>query len=574
MGTVLRMFPLTSSVGTVGDRLEAPRDKAPTGTVAHVFTDVQGSTRLWERCHADMGEALDLHNRVLRELIRAHGGYEVKTQGDSFMVAFGSVVEAVRWCLAAQQALLDAPWPETLLAQTDAAEEKGPKGLLHRGLRVRMGVHLGEPECREDERTGQTDYFGRMVNVAARVTSAGHGGQVLVSASAWTRVADAWESLGGPVVRSLGDYHLKGIEEPVSLVEVLPARLAERRFEALRVPRARRGNLPGESGEFIGREAELARLRLCFAEGSRLVTLLGPGGMGKSRLATRFGNLEANEWEGGVWLCELTDAATVDDICHAVGRVLGVALTRSGEDSAPADRLGRALAGRGDVLVLLDNVEHVIQHMPATLGRWRELAPRARFLVTSREALLLPAERVVDLEPLSVPEENETRLDVLLGCDAVRLFVQRTRAVRGGFELTEAEAPLVADIVSKLDGIPLAIELAAARTNLLGVSQIQERLSRRFELLRGGRRDGSARQNTLWGAIDWSWNLLEPAERAALAQCSVFRGGFSLESAEAVLLFPPGGPDVLEIIHSLRSKSLLRAYTPDGLTGEIGRAHV
>ncbi|WNG22552.1 ATP-binding protein [Cystobacter fuscus] len=547
----------------------APPVAPPTGTVALVFTDVQGSTRLWERCPSDMGRALDVHNEVLRALLDVHGGYEVKTQGDSFMVAFASVVEAVRWCLEAQQALVEAPWPEVLLAEPDARVERGPHGVMHRGLRVRMGVHLGEPECRLDERTGHMDYFGRMVNAAARIASAGHGGQVLVSASAWTRVADAWEALGGPVVRSLGDYLLKGIEEPMALVEVLPARLADRRFEAPRVQKARRGNLPGETGELIGRDEELKELRRCFAEGLSLVTLLGPGGMGKSRLATRFGNLEAEGWDGGVWLCELSDAVTVDDICHAVGRALGVTLTRSGEDSEPADRLGRALAGRGDVLVILDNVEHVIQHMPATLGRWRELAPRARFLVTSREALQLPTERVVDLEPLGVPEEGETRLPVLLACGAVYLFVQRTRAVRGGFELTEAEAPLVADIVRKLDGIPLAIELAAARTNLLGVSQIQDRLSRRFELLRGGRRDGSARQNTLWGAIDWSWNLLEPAERAALAQCSVFRGGFTLESAEAVLVFPPGGPDVLEIIHSLRSKSLLRVFTPDGLPGEL-----
>ncbi|MET0403143.1 MAG: adenylate/guanylate cyclase domain-containing protein [Cystobacter sp.] len=542
---------------------------APTGTVALVFTDVQGSTRLWERCPGDMGRALDVHNAVLRSLLGAHGGYEVKTQGDSFMVAFASVVSAVRWCLEAQRALLEAPWPESLLGEPDACVERGAHGLLHRGLRVRMGVHLGEPECRPDERTGRMDYFGRMVNAAARIAAAGHGGQVLVSAGTWARVADAWEALGGPVVRSLGDYFLKGIEEPMSLVEVLPSRLMERRFDVPRVQKARRGNLPAESGELIGRAEELTRLRLCFAEGHRLVTVLGPGGMGKSRLATRFGHLEADEWEGGAWLCELTDAVTVDDICHAVGRALGVTLTRSGEDSAPAERLGRALAGRGDVLVILDNVEHVIQHMPATLGRWRELAPRARFLLTSREALQMPTERVVELAPLEVPEDGETRPAVLLACGAVYLFVQRTRGVRGGFELTEAEAPLVADIVRKLDGIPLAIELAAARTNLLGVSQIQERLSRRFELLRGGRRDGSARQNTLWGAIDWSWNLLEPAERAALAQCSVFRGGFTLDAAEAVLVFPPGGPDILEIIHSLRSKSLLRAITPEGLPGEL-----
>ncbi|WP_233261325.1 adenylate/guanylate cyclase domain-containing protein [Vitiosangium sp. GDMCC 1.1324] len=575
MGSVLRMFSpasITESPGLGGaSRRRTSTSAAPSGTVALVFTDVQGSTRLWERCSAEMRRALELHDEVLRSLLEAHGGYEVKTQGDAFMVAFTSAVEAVRWCLAVQQALLIAPWPEGLLVEPEAAEERSVGGgLVYRGLRVRMGVHLGEPECRFDERTGQVDYFGRVVNVAARVASAGHGGQVLVSGPTWARVEGEVASLGQPVVRAMGEYHLKGIEEAITLVEVLPASLAERRFEALRVQRVRRGHVPSESGELVGRQEELALLRRSFGEGARLVTLLGPGGMGKSRLATRFGNLEleACTWEGGVWMCELPDASTVDDICHAVGQALGVALNRSGEDK-PTERLGRVLAGRGEVLVILDNVEQVVHHMPAMLGRWRALAPRARFLVTSREALLLPEERVIDLAPLVVPEEGETHAERLVRCDSVRLFVQRARAVRGSFELTDAEAPLVADIVRKLDGIPLAIELAAARTNLLGVAQIQERLSRRFELLRGGRRDGSARQSTLWGAIDWSWNLLEPAERAALAQCSVFRGGFSLEAAEAVLLFPPGGPDVMEIIHSLRSKSLLRAYAPDGLSGEL-----
>lgn len=572
MGSVLRMFPPGEHTEAGSEVLPLRRGSCvqpPTGRVTLVFTDVQGSTRLWERCSAAMRTALDVHDEVLRSLLEKSGGYEVKTQGDSFMVAFTSETEAVRWCLEAQRALLEAPWPEALLAEPDAAEVRGPHGLLFRGLRVRMGIHRGDPECRVDERTGRADYFGRMVNVAARVASAGQGGQVLLSGEAWSHVEDASEHLGQPVVRALGEYHLKGIEEAVALVELLPASLADRRFGALRVQPVLRGNLRGDTGDIIGRHDELTALKRAFGEGARLVTLLGPGGMGKSRLATRFGSLELDAWQGGVWMCELADAATVGDICHAVGRALGVTLTRSGEDSEPAERLGRALAGRGDVLVLLDNVEQVIQHMPATLGRWRALAPQARFLVTSREALLLPEERVVELEPLAVPEEGESRRAVLEGCDAVRLFVQRARAVRGGFELTDADAPAVADIVRKLDGIPLAVELAAARINLLGVSQIQERLSRRFELLRGGRRDGSARQSTLWGAIDWSWNLLEPGERAALAQCSVFRGGFSLEAAEAVLMFPPGGPDVMEIIHSLRSKSLLRSFAPDGFTGEL-----
>ncbi|HEX8440920.1 ATP-binding protein [Archangium sp.] len=573
MGRVLHMFSEATTTGVTDSegpsRRVSPSAVAPTGTVALVFTDVQGSTHLWERCGSSMRAALDVHDRVLRSLLAEGDGYEVKTQGDSFMVAFASAVEAVRWCLEAQQALLLAPWPEEILAEEDAAEVTGPHGLIHRGLRVRMGVNLGEPECRLDARTGQADYFGRMVNVAARVAAAGHGGQVLVSGPAWARVEGEQEALGRPVARPLGEFYLKGIEEAVALVEVLPATLAERRFELPRVPRVRRGRVPGETGEFIGRKEELALLARSWEKGARLVTLLGPGGMGKSRLATCFGNLQIDAWAGGVWMCELTDASTVDDICHAVGQSLGVALTREGEDRDPAERLGRALAGRGDVLLILDNVEHVVHHMPATLGRWRGLAPRARFLITSREALLLPEEHVLELEPLAVPEEGEARLEQLVHCDAVHLFLQRARAVRAGFELTAVEALRVADIVRKLDGIPLAIELAAARTNLLGLAQIQERLSRRFELLRGGRRDGSARQSTLWGAIDWSWNLLEPSERAALAQCSVFRGGFTLEAAESVLMFPPGGPDVLEIIHSLRSKSLLRASAPDGLPGEL-----
>ncbi|WP_309889673.1 adenylate/guanylate cyclase domain-containing protein [Archangium sp.] len=560
-----------SGGGGPARRLSVPVARVPTGTVALVFTDVQGSTQLWERCSEGMRGALDVHDEVLRALLAGSDGYEVKTQGDSFMVAFSSAVEAVRWCLEAQEALLRAPWPEDLLALSDATVQQGTRGPVHRGLRVRMGVHLGEPECRIDERSGRADYFGRMVNVAARVADAGHGGQVLVSGEVWGRVRGALESLGRPVVRSLGEFHLKGIEDAITLVELVPASLGERRFEPPRVPKARRSNVPAETGEFIGRREELGLLRRCFEEGARLVTLLGPGGMGKSRLATGFGNLQldASAWTGGVWLCGLTEASTVDDICHAVGQSLGVALTREGEDRDPAERLGRALAGRGEVLLILDNVEHVAHHMPATLGRWQALAPRARFLVTSREALQLPEEQVVDLEPLQVPEEGETRLERLALSDSVRLFVHRARAVRGTFELTADEAPLVADIVRKLDGIPLAIELAAARANMLGVMQIHQRLSRRFELLRGGRRDGSARQSTLWGAIDWSWALLEPAERAALAQCSVFRGGFSLEAAESVLMFPPGGPDVLEILHSLRSKSLLRAYAPEGLPGEL-----
>ncbi|HYI01783.1 adenylate/guanylate cyclase domain-containing protein, partial [Hyalangium sp.] len=234
--------------------------EVPSGTVALVFTDIQGSTLLWERCSASMRVALELHDRILRTLLVASSGYEVKTQGDSFMVAFPTVVEAVRWCLEVQEALLDAPWPEELLAWPDAAQERGPRGVLYRGLRVRMGVHVGEPELRVDPRTGQVDYVGRMVNVAARVADAGHGGQVLLSGAAWAQLAGMQERLGRPAVRMLGSFRLKGISEPVPLLEILPLSLSDRRFESLRVREERRGNLPEEAGDIIGREEELETL--------------------------------------------------------------------------------------------------------------------------------------------------------------------------------------------------------------------------------------------------------------------------------------------------------------------------
>jgi predicted ATPase/class 3 adenylate cyclase len=544
----------------------------PTGVVVLVFTDVQSSTQLWEQCGDAMQLALDVHNRVLRTSLSTTSGYEVKTQGDSFMLAFSSVTEAVRWCLEAQEALLHAPWPPALLAHPQGAEERGPQGrALHRGLRVRMGVHLGEAECRIDERTSRADYLGHTVNVAARVADAGHGGQVLLSGTAWAQVAHQLEAVSHPAVRALGEFRLKGLEDPITLVEVLPAALADRRFGPQRALEERRGNLPSVTGALVGREEELALLRQRFQKGARLVTILGPGGMGKTRLATHFGSTQLSSqqlWGGGVWLCVLTEATTAGDICHVVGQALDVDLTHGDKEAEPAEQIGRALAGRGQVLLILDNMEHLMRHVSATLGRWMALAPHTRFLVTSREAMRLPGEWVLDLAPLGLPAEDETSLEAISRSEAVRLFVQSAQAAHGDYVLTDEEAPRVSEIVRRLDGIALAIELAAARTHVLGTGQIRERLSRRFELLRAGRRDASARQATLRGAIDWSWNLLEPAEREALAQCSVFRGGFTLEAAEQVLALPPASPDVLDVIQSLRSKSLLRTAPTGDFAGE------
>jgi predicted ATPase/class 3 adenylate cyclase len=546
---------------------ESPGRRAPpSGVVALVFTEIQGATRLWERCASGMREALEVHDRVLRALLESGPGYEVKVQGGSFMLCFPSAVDAVRWCLEAQLALLEAPWPEELLAQPEAAGEVGLRGWVYRGPRVLMGVHVGEPECRLNARTGRADYFGRMVNTAARVAAAGHGGQVLVSGQAWAQVAPEAGALGQPAIRPLGSFRLRGIENAVALVEVLPAALSERRFGTPRAPRLRQGNAPVPQSELIGRGAELARLRQELGAGTRLLTLLGPGGMGKTRLATHLAGLELEScaWTGGVWLCELAEARTVEALCHAVGQAIGASLTREAEAGGPVEQLGHALDDCGELLLILDNLEQATSPAAALLERWLALAPRARFLVTSREALGLAGERVLDLEPLPLPEPGEQRLEVIARSEAVRLFVQRARESRGGFELTADEAPRVVDIVRQLDGNALAIELAAARTGVMGVGQLRDRLPRRFELLRGGRRDVSARQATLRGAIDWSWQLLSPAEKSALSQCSVFRGGFTPAAAAAVLVLPPGSPGVEEVLQALRAKSLLRVLEGPG----------
>lgn len=517
----------------------------PVGEIALVFTDIQGSTRLWERFPESMRTALDLHNATFRELIAEHQGYEVKTEGDAFMIAFADPVAATRWCMAAQEGLTTAPWPGEMQ--------------LTGGMLVRMGVHMGEPECRVDPMHGRMDYFGPVVNRAARISSAGHGGQVLVS----ERVRKAIEGkLDGVAITDLGEHRLKDMEQAERLYQVLPAALASRTFAALRTLDVKKTNLNPHPTAFVGREADLAAVHDLFStKGERFVTLMGPGGTGKTRLSMRYAAVHLDEFTrdggGGAWFCDLTEARDVAGVCAAVGHALDVPLVAGKIAADMVDQLGHAIAGRGRVLLLLDNFEQVVSQAPATVGRWMSLAPHARFLVSSQERLRLPGEQIYELSPLV---ENES----------VALFVERARAVRRGYELG-ADAANVAEIVKALDGIPLAIELAASRMGVLSAAKILERLPRRFDLLGGARRDASSRQSTLRGAIDWSWNLLQPHEQDALAQCSVFSGGFTVEAAEEVLDLSKhaNAPWPLDVVQSLRDKSLLRAWEPADLPGEL-----
>lgn len=310
-----------------------------------------------------------------------------------------------------------------------------------------------------------------------------------------------------------------------------------------------RGNLPAEAGSFVGRVADLDALAEDFRRGERLVTLLGPGGAGKTRLALRYASRHLAGPPvptGGAWFCDLTEARTLQGVAGTVAAALGIPLV--GDAAGSAERLGVAIAGRGPLLLVLDNFEQAVEHAPATVGRWMAAAPDARFLVTSRELLRLDGEVAHEVENLSEPE-------------AVQLFLERAKAVRRGWTPSADETPIVAEIVRRLDLMPLAIELAAARMTTFGPARLREMLSKRFELLAGARRSATSRQSTLRGAIDWSWGMLKPWEQAALAQASIFRGGFTVEAAERVidLAFVPDAPWVVDVLQSLREKSLLRA---------------
>ena len=325
---------------------------------------------------------------------------------------------------------------------------------------------------------------------------------------------------------------------------------------ALKTPDLRKSNLPVRLDSFVGRGPELAELSEFLVSGaSRLVTLLGAGGTGKTRLAQRFAARHLADFPGGAWFCDLTEVRSLDGLLGAVGAALEVPLT--GRD--PGAQLGDAILGRRRVLIVLDNFEQVVEHAAATVGAWLQRAPEARFLVTSRARLDLEGERLFPLEPLPVDE-------------AVRLFEDRARAARPDFRVTDAARATVEDIVERLDCISLAVELAAARVRVLSPEKLLARLSQRFKLLSGGRRDQTARQATLRGAIDWSWELLKPWEQAALAQCSVFAGGFTLEAAEAVLDLESweDAPWAMDVVQSLVDQSLVRVREPRPGCGRFG----
>jgi len=507
--------------------------------VALLLTDVVDSTLTTQRLGD--GRALALwteHDRRARDLLRRRHGREID-RADGFLLIFESAVDAACYALDYHAALAEL------------------------GLAARAGLHVGpvvlRPASAADVALGAKpiEVEGLAKPLAARVMTMARGGQTLLSAAA--RQALEGAALDPAVqMRSHGYYRLKGIDEPVEVFELgavphcsfTPPADADKSYRVVHsgdlwqpvrlIPR----HLPAERDAFVGRGADLQAIARHFDTGTRLVTLLGPGGIGKTRLAVRYGHAWLGDWPGGVWFCDLSEASTLDSLHYAAGNALGV---RLGASDAAA-QLAEAIAGHGRCLVVLDNVEQVVQHAAATVGRWLDGAPEASFMVTSRERLNLAGEVVQPVEPLP------------LDGPAIELFVLRSRAQRPDFVLDDAQRAVVADVTSLLDGLPLAIELAAARIAVLSPAQLLLRLRDRFKLLAG--RGGTGRQATLRAAIDWSWQLLTEWEQSAFEQCSVFEGGFTLVAAEAVVdLTPwPDAPPVIDAVQALVDKSLLRHW--------------
>lgn len=499
--------------------------------VAFLFTDIEGSTHRWE-CHRDaMDAAVARHDALLRAAIERHRGRVFKTVGDAFCAAFAQVPDAVAAAVDAQRALA---------AEDFSAVE---------GLRVRMAVHIGEASQRDD------DYFGPTLNRVARLMSAGHGGQVLLSDAARQNLPDEQ-----PVCYALVDFglrRLKDLTQPERVWQLTAAGLTAE-FPPLNSLDARPNNLPVEVTALIGREHDLADLRQLVAS-NRLVTLSGAGGIGKTRVAVQVGADLIDRYPDGVWFADLAPLSNGELVASVVARVLGVQQPQEGrvDDVLPGWLKAKHL------LLILDNCEHVIEAAATLANAILRESPGVHILATSRQALGIGGENVHRLPSLALAEpEDVGSAEQALNFGAIALFAERAAASNTRFALTDENAPIVADICKRLDGIPLAIELAAARTKILSLDNLAQHLGERFALLTGGVRTALPRQKTLSATIDWSYNLLSEQEQAIFRRLGIFAGGFSLEAVTAVCSSGQP-PDVLlfDLLGSLVDKSLVVAET-------------
>jgi predicted ATPase/class 3 adenylate cyclase/DNA-binding CsgD family transcriptional regulator len=498
----------------------------PVGTVTFLLADVEGSTRQWEADGTAMADAMARLDRLVSDAVARHGGVRPIEQGegDSFVAAFARASEAVACAVQIQQ-------------------ELGRDGLP----RVRMGLHTGEAELRDETR-----YFGRAITRTARLRDLGHGGQVLLSRACVDLVTDHLPV--GAALEDLGPHRMRDLTRAEQVFQLRHPDL-QQHFPPLRSLDLHSHNLPVQLTSFVGRDAAISEIGDLITE-HRIVTLTGPGGCGKTRLGLQVAAEALGHRDGGAWFVDLSGLADPDLVAASVMAALGL---REVTGQTHAETLVAQLSDQS-LLIVLDNCEHVLGSAAGLVAELLRGCGQLEVLATSREQLGIAGEVVWRVPSLTIPEE-QLPLDIqsLGASEAVRLFIDRARAARPNFEVTNDNAPAVASICQHLDGIPLAIELAAARVRMMSTERITEALSDRFRLLAGGARGALPRQQTLKASVDWSYDLLPEAERALLRRLSVFAGGLNLDAAENVGVGAGVDRyDVLGLLSALVDKSLVQ----------------
>lgn len=501
----------------------------PTGTVTFLFSDIEGSTKLWENHPEQMRLALARHDELMRAAIESRRGHVFKTIGDAFCAAFDSAYEALMAASLAQQRLIAEPWP----AETP--------------IRVRIALHTGKAETRDN------DYFGPTVNRVARLLATAHGGQTILSKAVTELVREhVTEDTG---LRDLGEHRLKDLSQPEYVFQLLHPDLPSefpplRSLDGSRLP----NNLPEQLTTFVGRRKEMEEVSGLLSR-SRIVTLTGSGGCGKTRLAIQVAAENSERFPDGVWLVELASLSDPQLVPQTVASLLRVR-------EEPGQTVLQTLTlqiRRSRLLLILDNCEHLLLACAQLAESILRICPEVKILATSREAFNIAGETRYRVPSLSLPDPKLTKdPQALEACDSVRLFVDRASAIVSDFSVTGDNAASLADLCRQLDGIPLAVELAAARVRSMSVTQIATRLDDRFRLLTGGSRTALPRQQTLRALVDWSYDLLSGPEQTLLRRLSVFAGGWTLPAAESVCSADPLDElDVMDMLSSLVDKSLV-----------------
>jgi predicted ATPase/class 3 adenylate cyclase len=497
-----------------------------------LFTDIEGSTRLWEQDADRMSRALAQHDALSRSAVERNGGSVVKMTGDGMYAAFGDALDALNAALVLQLSLED------------------PNATHGVSFRVRFGMHLGVVERRDD------DLFGSPVNRAARIMKAAHGGQILLSQ---TVVNDVGSRLPDSLsLRDLGGVRLRDLATTEHVYQLVHPKLRAD-FPALRSLEATPNNLPQQLTSFIGREKELGEIK-ALLEGTRLLTLLGMGGLGKTRLSLQIAADVLERYPDGVWFVDLASITDPSLVPSAVAQALGV----REESGKPLTQTLCEHVKRLKLLFVLDNCEHLMDACATLADALLRGSSELRIVATSREALHIRGEQTYHVLPLKAPD-RKAGVEALLRSEAVQLFVERARLQKPGFALTERDAPEIADLCARLDGIPLALELAAARMRSLSITEINKRLHDRFKLLIGGSRVALERQQTLRALVSWSYDLLQETEQTLLDRLSIFAGGFDLAAAEEICGADPlVSDDVVDLLNSLVEKSLVMVEQGDG----------